>query len=72
LAHAGITQILDGVVRVAEAAKQRVHKTPDGADIFMRNYSGNARDGYLPNVAVLNEWRIAFTSGELPPDSSRS
>ena len=66
-----ITQILDGVIRVAEVAKQHVHKTSDGADIFMRKYGENAKDGYLPDVAVLNEWKVAFSSGDLPPDSSR-
>jgi hypothetical protein len=66
-----ITQILDGVIRVAEETKQRVLKTPDGVDTFMRNYGGDTKNGYLPDVAILNGWRIAFTSGELPPDSSK-
>jgi len=68
---AAVNQILDGVIRVAGAAKQRVLETPDGADIFMRNYGGDAKNGYLPDVAILNAWRIAFTSGELPPESSK-
>ena len=65
-------QILDGIIRVAEEAKQHIRQKTDGADIFMRTYDGTGKNSYLPDVGILNSWRIAFTNGELPPNSSKS